>query len=313
MSPSLRLSSIPGISRKIAFTFLQLAAIPALASELPRNYEDLSGCEKEEFIWNDLIIPTTYQRLPDLEGLDIFGFTRADMKVTVQRISDEMPTGRTKYIHKRGAVAAVVFEAEPGSQFTGLFQGAQCGLLRAGLAIAPGGLTPVVPGAALKLFVDGRPSANFPFMPSLDGQSDNYNFFEFPFLTSIPEPKSLVLKVLRNIFARASSSPTQLSLNHVSRFNENGTRVEFPKAPLVVEFVPTSNVQFPSSPARDVRPDFFAIPAGTIVFEAFEVTTSGMRGAKIGRVVTKTKFVASKWGDDGLFFKHQTLEDKDVE
>ena len=283
----------------------------AFAKALPQNYENLSGCEKESLLWNELIVPTTYATLPQLEGLDVFGFNKADMKVTVQRVSDEMPEGRIKYIHKRGAVAAVKFEADPTSPYTGLFQGASCGLLRTALAIAPSGIAPVVPGAALKFFVDGKPSANFPFMPSLDGQGKNNNFFAFTFNTSVPEPENFVLKILAKIFARASSTPTKLSLNYVSKYKENGEQVLNSQAPEVAEFVPTASVQFSES-EHDARLDFLSIPAGTVVFEAYAKTSSGARGQRLGRVVTKTNFVASKWGDDGLFFKHQRLEDKDA-
>lgn len=296
----------------LAASVLPLFAVSAVAQDLPAPYESLTACEKENFIWNDLIVPSTYAELPPLEGLDVFAFNRTDMKVTVQRISDEMPEGRIKHIHKRGAVAAVQFEADPQSPFTGLFQGARCGLIRAGLAVAPGGLSPVVPGAALKLFVDGRPSANLLFMPSLDGQGSNYNFFAFPFNTSIAEPKNIVLKLLKTIFARASSTPTSLSLNLASKYTENGDKVGDALAPEIAVFEPTREVQFSESP-HDVRLDLLGLPVGTVLFHVFEKKSDGSRGIRMGQVVTKTPFVASEWGDDRIFFRHQRLEDQSEE
>ena len=279
---------------------------------LPKNYESLSACDKQNYLWNNKILPTQYSTLPELAGLDFFGFNSTDMHPTVERISDEMPIERIKHIHKRGVVATVAFEADANTPFTGLFKGASCGLLRTSVAVAPNFITPMVPGAALKFFIDGRPSRNFPFMPSLDGQGKNYNFFAFSFFTSIAEPKNFALKLLKVIFERVSKEPGKLSLNHLATFTQTGEKEPMRLAPEVMELAPTAAIQTLESPARDTRLDALAIPAGTEMFEVYD-WTNGNRGMRLGKIVTTSNFVASQWGDDGLFFKHQRIEDQNAD
>jgi hypothetical protein len=45
------------------------------------------------------------------------------------------------------------------------------------------------------------------------------------------------------------------------------------------------------------------------MFQAFDYS-NGSRGTYLGKIVLKTQFKASEWGDSGLFFKHQRIEDE---
>merc|ERR1712072_1384771 len=92
---------------------------------------------------------------------------------------------RKKLIHSVGTVAPIKFVATSGSRYTGLFQGAEHGLVRlsSATAVSSAGFTP---GSAFKFFRDGVPSANFGAMPSLDEQAcSESNFFAKAFTNHV--------------------------------------------------------------------------------------------------------------------------------
>ena len=96
------------------------------------------------------------------------------MEPTFTGEGDAMPGGmvygqRTKYIHSVGAVGKVKFVPVHGSPYTGIFKGANYGLVRFSSAAAPGLLQPLAPGLGLKFLRDGIDSANLVSMWSVDG------------------------------------------------------------------------------------------------------------------------------------------------
>ena len=54
----------------------------------------------------------------------------------------------------------------------------------------------MIPGAAIKILIDGQPSQNFHLIWSLDGQGTDRNMFLHPLSNVIPESSSLTLKAL---------------------------------------------------------------------------------------------------------------------
>jgi hypothetical protein len=94
----------------------------------------------------------------------------------------------------------------------------------------------------------------------------------------------------------------------LATFRQYGSREMQRSAPAVVSLVATSAIQFAESPGRDNRVDFASISANTELFEMYDYST-GTQGSLLGKIVSKSGFVASQWGDDGLFFKHQRMED----
>ena len=64
---------------------------------------------------------------------------------------DELPAGRTKLIHSVGVVGRVVWVSLPTHPYTGIFTGANHGLLRLSLATEPDPASATtIPGLALK-------------------------------------------------------------------------------------------------------------------------------------------------------------------
>jgi hypothetical protein len=76
--------------------------------------------------------------------------------------SDSIPTGHIKYIHTEGAVAQIAFvPAATTNPFTGVFKGADHGIIRLSMAVEPDTVsTTTVPSFGLKLLRDSIDSAN---------------------------------------------------------------------------------------------------------------------------------------------------------
>ena len=71
------------------------------------------------------------------------GLFLESMKTTFETAGDLMPSGilgkRTKYIHSVGVVSKVAFKANENSTYSGIFKGAEQGLVRMSAAIEPSG------------------------------------------------------------------------------------------------------------------------------------------------------------------------------
>ena len=217
-----------------------------------------------------------------------------------------MPDGRKKGIHTYGSTVAIEFVADGDSPFTGLYRGVSYGLARLSLAAKPTADTSV-PGIGIKFLVDGKPSLNFVAMYSLDGQP-TYNFFANSFTTVISPPSSGVLKILGAAFATATQDPTKVDTAYLAKVTKEGEAVEAPVAPISLKLVPNKDLAFDNAP-HEVRDDLGTIAAGTTLYQVWGITSDN-QSIYIGRIVTTSRFVASKFGDEKLFFRHQRFNDK---
>jgi len=127
------------------------------------------------------------------------------MKRSFDTPGDLMPKNRKKYIHSVGATARVKFVKNGDLDYTGIFEGADAGLIRLSSAAKPSKSQPLAPGMGLKFLRDNVDSANLVSMFSVDGQPGNWNFFANDFVNHIPEPKGLAVKVLGAKFATATN------------------------------------------------------------------------------------------------------------
>jgi hypothetical protein len=90
---------------------------------------------------------------------------------------DAMPAGtfygyRTKFIHAVGVVGKVKLVSTGQHDFTGIFKGANYGLVRFSSAAQPSvkkGGQPLAPGLGLKFLRDGMDSSNLVAMFSVEG------------------------------------------------------------------------------------------------------------------------------------------------
>lgn len=297
------------------FTALSVAALSAQG--FAQSYESLSACEKERILWNQ-IEASQYEHLPRWTGLEpgylaimainpIRSIVRDFFGVTMDRQADELPDGRFKHIHTYGSVARIAFESDAEvNPYTGLFQGAECGLIRLSAAAKP---LPdrIIPGASVKFLVDGLPSKNFVALYSIDGQ-EGHDFFKNTLSNFVAPPSNPALMVLAQAFATTSRDPFKVDVEYMANWNSNGRSPAQPHGPEQVFLVPNHDALQFSDDAHEVREDFVKIPAGTTLYSVYGRSRGENARHYLGRIVTKSPFLSSKFGDLKLFFRHERFQ-----
>lgn len=291
-------------------------------SELPADYESWSAAQKQEFLWQERILKSKYDQLPPLTGIDILGLFLTPYRLKMDRTVDEAPHRWRKAIHAHGTVAKIKFVPMADTPFTGLFKGADFGLLRASITGDPSDRG-FAPGLAIKLFIDGKPSENFSALVSLTGQGKNYNFFAHEFSNIVPVVNELGPRLINWMFSRVSRFPTKLYLEDFAKFDQQGNPVSQPHFPYQVFLSPNPEFEFPSNMPHDFRLDLAVIPAGSLLFSVLAVDPKKLekdpnkasdtvdrpgyrqQAQLIGKIETTSDFVASYYGDTLLFFRHQ--------
>jgi hypothetical protein len=120
-----------------------------------------------------------------------------------------MPAGslygtRSKYIHTEGVVASVKLTSTGSHPFTGIFKGADSGVIRMSFAAKPDPkVLNTTPGIGLKFLRNGIDSASLVAMYSVDGQ-DSWNYFKNDFSNHIPKFVDKSLAPLAAKFATAT-------------------------------------------------------------------------------------------------------------
>lgn len=294
---------------------------------LPPDYESWLAVDKQNFLWEKGILPSQYDRLPPLTKIDVLGLFFTMLRTKMDRLVDQAPRKWKKAIHAHGSVAKIKFVATPDSPFTGLFRGADYGLLRLSITGEPSDRG-FAPGLAIKLFRDSKPSANFSALVSLIGQGDNYNFFAHEFSNIVPVVNKIAPRFINSIFRRVSKFPTKLYLQDLAQIDRQGYFEGKPYYPYQIFLVPNPQIHFSTSP-HDFRDDLATIPAQTKLFSIYAVIPEqvGDKAARkavgnidtpeyrrqaqlIGQIETTSEFVSSFYGDSLLFFRHQRFANK---
>ena len=133
---------------------------------------------------------------------------------------DAMAHARPKFLHSVGAVGKVKFvpSATPGD-FTGIFMGANQGLIRLSSAAKPDLKSqPLAPGMGLKFLRDGIDSANLVSMFSVNGTPDDWNFFSKNFTTHVDAGTTIKLKLLSAKFASETDYIQESALADMASF-----------------------------------------------------------------------------------------------
>ncbi|MFN3713715.1 MAG: peroxidase family protein [Alcanivoracaceae bacterium] len=295
---------------------------------IPDDYESWRGCDKQQHLWVNGAMRTEYADgdRPALVPINVLGLIDSILWKKVRDRTDVTPPGYQKPIHPYGAMAKVSFVPASNHNFTGLFKGNECGLLRLSLTGDPADRA-FAPGLAWKAFVDGRPSENVSALYTLTGQGSNYNFFANDLSQYVRQEVNESLGTSL-IFSLVSLRPTHLRVDDMAKVREDGTRESTVRAPTQIWFVPTSQVKgrFSSTP-HDFRDDLTELPAGTVVYDVFATSeairtsifpwvTAGYdrdrrnRAVRVGSLKTTSPFTTSHFGDTGIFFKHQRYEDR---
>ncbi len=291
-------------------------------ASVPANYDSLKACEKQEILW-DKAVQSTHKDLPSYQKMGLYQLVamgRQELVLKENHYSDFAPEGWVKYLHRRGSLAKVkIVPVSP--KYTGVFEGADCALLRLSLTYKVAGSKPVAPGLALKILRDGTPSGNVSALVSLNGQGLDFNFFKNPLSNIVPEGNGLGQALVHKLFRRVTGYPEELLVSDMASINASGEKVTQVISPRQLFFVPASGLNF-SSESHDVREDFNAIPEGSKVYElralpekyaGFDygqyttamVETYVKESEHIADIITTSEFISSSFGDDGIFFRHQ--------
>lgn len=288
------------------------------------EYEAMDGCAKQDVLWSR-IKATEYpkDKLPDFKNfgpVELFKLSQQAIAHKGHHHSDFTVKGWQKFLHARGVIAKVKIVPRSGN-YTGIFQGAECALLRLSLTFKPGLLTGVAPGLALKVLRDRTNSANVSALVSLAGQGKDHNFFRHPMSNIVPIDYDFPKTIVHNIFAKVTRYPEELLVSDMAKTDARGRRAQPVVAPRQLFFVPDRGLSF-SSDEHDVRDDIRKIPANTLVYRIYAAPekrdTFDYRTYKkedvpgfideaqhVADIVTTSEFVASSFGDGGIFFRHE--------
>ena len=100
------------------------------------------------------------------------------MNLSFDHIGDTMPDDRPKVTHPVGVTFKVAFRPQADSPFTGIFRGAQHGIMRISETVRTTPTKPQTsPGFGIKFLRDGMDSADTVTMFSFDGQP-SFNYFK---------------------------------------------------------------------------------------------------------------------------------------
>lgn len=276
------------------------------------DYDAGSALSKREYIYGR-VAASSYASLPPLSEGFILGAKGSrilthpqDLALTLTAVSDELPADRRhiKVIHTFGTVAKFAFIADPAApvKYTGLFQGGQ-GIMRFSYA-GPPHLIGNVPGLGLKFLIDGKPSENMVVMHSLGGQGAPTSVFLRTFTNILPEPDTVIMKTIKLLFEKVVRRGEGLHQGEgtLASVMNDGTPVANPAAPYQVFFVPAQD--FFAGSRRDFRADLAGLDPETKIYEIWATAGKGESTEHIGSLVTKSRFTASAYGDQVLFFKH---------
>ena len=158
----------------------------------------------------------------------------------------------------------------------------------------------------MKFFIATRPSLNIVLMHSLEGQGDNKDFFANTFSNSIAPPKSMSLKILNFIFETARKPANDLPVSQLAEWHSNGTKVNDVFSPKRIILVPDQSVRnvIPQDTKEDFRVSLSKILPGTVLYQMFGMDENNNK-VYMGKFISDSKFVSSKFGDKNLFFQHQ--------
>jgi hypothetical protein len=230
------------------------------------------------------------------------------VRLTFDSNSDTFPHQREKTIHGIGVIGGIKFESAGGHPYQGLFTGADHGMVRFSSAKAPDS-DGVTPGMGLKFFRDGRRSANFVSMYSLDGQpcSDG-DFFQHDWSNHIPMTDNFGLKIIAAKFWQASYCPLMVGLSDVAS-EADGVAPAPGTFPFQLIFKAAVSSQCDCHDYDGCLSNLVSLGSGTKLFDVEARASPGASTQHIGTISLTSQLKQSQWGDEQFFIQHQNMED----
>ena len=175
-------------------------------------------------LWSEITSDSKSGSFPSKVGLA--GIFVEAMEPSFSTKGDAMEAGyfgshRTKYIHSVGGHGKVSLNTVAGHPFTGIFKGANQGIVRLSSAAKPelGTSSPLGPGMGLKFLRDGIDSANLVAMYGVNGQPGEWNFFEHEFQNHIKPADGAALKAVAFKFSQATDWIQEVGLSDMAKFD----------------------------------------------------------------------------------------------
>ena len=202
-----------------------------------KEYQALSALCKSEVVWRNIL--SDIQREDFFVGPELTGLFNHDMNLTYDTISDSMPVGRVKMTHPVGTHTKIEFIAHKDSPYTGIFRGAEHGIMRISETVKTvPHKAKTVPGHGVKFYRDGMSSANWVAMFSLDGQK-SYNFFKNRWTTVVREPNNeCARETIGKNLATVTDHIGGTSVMEVAEFDQYGLKEKYPHWPYQVDVEP---------------------------------------------------------------------------
>ena len=112
-----------------------------------------------------------------------------------------------------------------------------------------------------------------------------------------------MLKSLRKILGL---NPLRVGLDHLARVTTQGDEVERVIAPSRIFLVPAHGIEIDSRSPHDFREDLSSLQSNTVLYEVYaQGETADSGSIHIGQLILRSQFIASRYGDEQLFFQHQ--------
>jgi hypothetical protein len=307
-------------------------AAPAPPNALPKSYVTLSAADKLDAL-RTLVSTDEYCRAQpyDAAGCVLpqgksFSFKALpslfSLGTTFDTASDEMPEGRRKLLRPAGIVATFTFEAsypdQPADPASVGRRGPYTGLLAPGrgpiagvLRFSDNGVKSFNPAVALKFLIDGKPSVNTLAAVSMDGQDNDHNFFSRPITSHLEPAHGIAAKFIWDLFGLVlKKDPSLLELDNLAAVTADGNEVSADelRAPYELYYVAHGDLgrRFTSTP-HEYRQDLHSLEPGTVVYDLLAraaPTDPPSSREKIGEIRLTSTPIATKAGDERLFFQH---------
>jgi len=254
-------------------------------------------------------------------GLDILRwFFYQDRSYVMDHDSDvRPPSAGDKRIHSIGSTATAKYESIGNHSYTGIFQqGSPHAMVRLSLAKASDD-DQTSPGIAVKFFRNGMKSANFMAMYRLEGQKGPHksNFFLNDFSNHVLPPTKVGLKLLGDQFEKVAPS-TMVGLSDIAtEYTSTGKEVVSSdvKVPYKLILRPDiglkeeMNVIIGKEPDSTLTDHLSHINSDATLYEVYALETPKSEAEHIGRLSLTEKLTSSRFGDNELFFQHQSMDD----
>ncbi|MDC3961174.1 hypothetical protein [Polyangium jinanense] len=279
---------------------------------LPDGYSLLRAEEKLDALWARVssdpypegALPTSVPGPWGRRKLFSTAFNRGSFELS----GDELPPDRPKLVHTYGTCARVTLKITAELPYTGVLAKGGSALLRFSDAKGGGSFAPSI---ALKFFVTGKPSLNFLGLPNDYREKGDLRCFSSVYCNSTVPAKEFDTKLVQAAFQKAANSlggtrlySVYLPLHHLAGMGADGATADNPVVPDRIEFHPTAEAKRACPDTSDFRLSLGRVPAGIKLFDVHVAPKIDQPTKPLGELWLDSAFVASKYGDERLFFAH---------